>query len=61
MASRTKPTRVKITGDLYHPVVPDGAVRITRPGRWGNPHKVGPGCPPTLPPPASVPTCSPVV
>jgi hypothetical protein len=42
MASCTNPSRVRITGDLYHPVVPDGAVRITRPGRWGNPHKVGP-------------------
>jgi hypothetical protein len=45
MTSRTKPARVKITGDLYHPVVPDGSVRITRPGRWGNPHTVRPECP----------------
>ena len=45
MASHTKPARVRITGDLYHPVVPDGAVPITRPGRWGNPHNVGPDCP----------------
>ena len=45
MASSTKPARVRITGDLHHPVVPDGAVRITRPGRWGNPHKIGPDCP----------------
>jgi hypothetical protein len=46
MAPRTKPVRVRITGDLYHPVVPAGAVRITRPSRWGNPHEVGPDCPP---------------
>lgn len=38
------PDRVKITGDLYHRQVPDGAVAVTRPSRWGNPHKVGP-CP----------------
>jgi hypothetical protein len=38
----------EITGDLYHPVVPAGAVRITRPTRWGNPHKVGPDCPPDV-------------
>jgi hypothetical protein len=48
MAPRTKPARVRITGDLYHPVVPAGAVRITRPSRWGNPHKVGPDCPPDV-------------
>ena len=48
MAPRTKPARVRITGDLYHPVVPAGAVRITRPTRWGNPHKVGPDCPPDV-------------
>ena len=48
MASRTKPARVRITGDLYHPFVPDGAVRITRPGRWGNPHTVRPDCPPDV-------------
>lgn len=33
--------RVKITGDLYHRVVPEGAVAVVRPSRWGNPHKVG--------------------
>jgi Domain of unknown function (DUF4326) len=48
MASRTRPARVRITGDLYHPVVTDGAVRITRPSRWGNPHKVGTGCTPDV-------------
>jgi hypothetical protein len=48
MAPRTKPARVRITGDLYHPVVPAGAVRIARPSRWGNPHKVGPDCPPDV-------------
>ena len=48
MAPRTKPARVRITGDLYHPVVPAGAVRITRPSRWGNPHEVGPDCPPDV-------------
>lgn len=47
-APRTKPARVRITGDLYHPVVPAGSVRITRPTRWGNPHKVGPDCPPDV-------------
>jgi hypothetical protein len=45
MAPRTKPARVRITGDLYHPLVPAGAVRITRPTRWGNPNHVGPDCP----------------
>ncbi len=29
--------RVRLSGDLYHPIVPAGAVRITRPTRWGNP------------------------
>lgn len=38
------PKQVKITGDLYHPVVPDGAVRVTRPTRWGNPHPVDKPC-----------------
>jgi Domain of unknown function (DUF4326) len=48
MAPRTKPARVRITGDLYHAVVPAGAVRITRPSRWGNPHEVGSDCPPDV-------------
>jgi Domain of unknown function (DUF4326) len=48
MAPRNRPARVKITGDLYHPAVPAGAVRITRPSRWGNPHKVSPDCPPDV-------------
>jgi hypothetical protein len=34
------PKRVKITGDLYHPQIPTGAVRVTRPTRWGNPYPV---------------------
>lgn len=34
------PRRVRITGSLYRPVIPEGAVRVTRPTRWGNPHKV---------------------
>jgi hypothetical protein len=36
--------RVRITGDLYHQQVPDGAVKVTRPGRWGNPHPIGKPC-----------------
>jgi hypothetical protein len=36
--------RVRITGDLYHQQVPDGAVKVTRPGRWGNPHPIGKLC-----------------
>jgi hypothetical protein len=32
--------RVRIEGDLYHQRVPSGAVKVTRPGRWGNPYKV---------------------
>jgi hypothetical protein len=32
--------RVKITGDLFHQSVPVGAVKVTRPGRWGNPFTV---------------------
>jgi hypothetical protein len=39
-----KPKRVRITGDLYHQQVPEGAVKVTRPGRWGNPHPVGKAC-----------------
>jgi hypothetical protein len=35
-----RPVRVRITGDLYHPQVPEGAVRVTRPSRWGNPYPV---------------------
>ena len=35
-----EPQRVRITGDLYHPVVPAGATRVDRATRWGNPHKV---------------------
>lgn len=30
--------RVQLSGNLYHPVVPPGAVRITRPTRWSNPY-----------------------
>jgi hypothetical protein len=36
--------RVRIEGDLFHQRVPDGAVKATRPGRWGNPHPVGKAC-----------------
>lgn len=36
--------RVRITGDLYHQRVPEGAVKVTRPGRWGNPHPIGKAC-----------------
>jgi hypothetical protein len=36
--------RVRITGDLYHQRVPEGAVKVTRPGRWGNPHPIGKPC-----------------
>jgi hypothetical protein len=36
----TAPKRVKIGGDLYHQTVPEGAVKVTRPGPWGNPYKV---------------------
>ncbi len=32
--------RVRLGGDLYHPIVPAGAVRITRPTRWGNPYPI---------------------
>jgi hypothetical protein len=32
--------RVRIQGDLYHQHIPEGAVKVTRPGRWGNPYKV---------------------
>jgi len=34
--------RTKIEGNLYNPVIPEGAVDISRRGRWGNPHVVGP-------------------
>lgn len=37
------PERVKITGDLYHRQVPDGAVSIAFPSRWHNaPRQVRP-------------------
>jgi hypothetical protein len=36
----TAPKRVRIRGDLYHPEVPAGAVRVTRPTRWGNPYPI---------------------
>lgn len=39
-----KPRRVRITGDLYHQRVPAGALKVTRPGRWGNPHPIGKRC-----------------
>lgn len=39
-----KSRRVRITGDLYHQQVPAGAVKVTRPGRWGNPHPIGKRC-----------------
>lgn len=37
--SATEPRRVKVTGDLYHPVLPDGAVYIGRhcPGLLASP------------------------
>jgi len=38
------PKRVRITGDLYHQRVPEAAVKVTRPGRWGNPHPVAKAC-----------------
>jgi Domain of unknown function (DUF4326) len=34
----TTPRRVRITGSLFRQEVPEGAVRVTRPTRWGNPH-----------------------
>lgn len=37
--------RVRITGDLYHPQVPPGAVPVDRRTRWGNPHVVTPELP----------------
>ena len=38
------PTRVRVTGDLFHPVIPDGAVAVIRPRRFSNPHPVGKSC-----------------
>ena len=32
--------RVRLTGNLYRPIVPAGAARITRGTRWGNPFPV---------------------
>lgn len=40
----TPSRRVRLEGDLFHPKVPPGAVRVTRPTRWGNPHRVGRPC-----------------
>lgn len=36
-----KPARVKIGGNLYHPQISQGAVRVDRVTRWGNPHRIG--------------------
>lgn len=44
----TLPERVRLTGDLFHPVVPDGAVRVDRGTRYGNRHKVLPHGPHTV-------------
>ena len=41
----TGPQRVRITGSMYHPQVPAGAVTVARPTRWGNPHPMGRSCP----------------
>jgi len=46
----TAPRRVSVTGDLFHGVVPDGAVYVGRPApglpgsEWANPHRVGGTC-----------------
>ncbi len=41
----TRPHRVRLGGNLFHPIVPPGAVGITRQlGPWGNPHRVGKPC-----------------
>lgn len=37
------PQRIRPSGDLYHRVIPENAVYVGRPSRWGNPHRVG-GC-----------------
>jgi hypothetical protein len=34
------PKRVRLSGNLYHPITPPGAVDITRGTPWGNPFKV---------------------
>lgn len=45
-----RPTRVKVTGDWFHGVVPAGAVYVGRPApglpgsRYANPHRVGRPC-----------------
>lgn len=36
------PRRVKLKGYPKKPIVPEGALFIARPGKWGNPHRVGP-------------------
>jgi hypothetical protein len=43
-AKAARPGRVRITGDLFHPEVPPGAVNVTRQSRWGNPHPIGKSC-----------------
>jgi hypothetical protein len=46
----TRPKRVKVAGDLYHGVVPDGATYVGRPtpglpgSPYANPHKIGKPC-----------------
>lgn len=37
-------TRTRITGNLYNPIVPEGAIDISRRGKWGNPHPVARPC-----------------
>lgn len=36
------PRRVRICGNLCHPTIPAGAVRVTRPTCWSNPYPVAP-------------------
>jgi len=44
-APARQPRRVRLGGNLVRPVVPPGAVGITRQlGPWGNPHRVGKPC-----------------
>jgi Domain of unknown function (DUF4326) len=36
--------RIRLTGTPFRPVVPEGAIDISRHGKWGNPHPVNNVC-----------------
>ena len=37
---RDYPKRVRLEGNLYNTIIPQGAIAIVRPSIWGNPFKI---------------------